>query len=48
MQRRLAEPTLWDGLLALLAKAGFDVSTVDTRREGLLAVSRDRTSRLFV
>jgi tryptophan 2,3-dioxygenase len=42
MARRLAEPTLWDGLLALLAKAGFDVSTEETRREALLAVSRDR------
>jgi tryptophan 2,3-dioxygenase len=44
MARRLAEPTLWDGLLALLAKAGFDVSTEETRREALLAVSRDRMS----
>ena len=42
LQRRLAEPTLWDGLLALLAKAGFDVATEESRREALLAVSRDR------
>ncbi|HEV7653631.1 MAG TPA: tryptophan 2,3-dioxygenase family protein [Mycobacteriales bacterium] len=42
MRRRLAEPTLWDGLLALLAKAGFDVTTAESRRDGLLAVSRDR------
>jgi len=42
MRRRLAEPTLWDGLLALLAKAGFDVGTEESRRESLLAVSRDR------
>jgi tryptophan 2,3-dioxygenase len=44
MLRRLAEPTLWDGLVALLAKAGFEVSTPDSRRDGLLAVSRDRTA----
>ena len=42
MQRRLAEPTLWDGLLALLAKAGFDPATEESRREALVAVSRDR------
>jgi tryptophan 2,3-dioxygenase len=42
LRRRLAEPTLWDGLLALLAKAGFDVATEDSRREALLVVSRDR------
>ena len=42
MHRRLTEPTLWDGLLALLAKAGFDVATEESRREALLAVSRDR------
>jgi tryptophan 2,3-dioxygenase len=44
MLRRLAEPTLWDGLLALLAKSGFDVATEDGRREGLLVVSRDRVA----
>ena len=42
LQRRLHEPTLWDGLLALLAKAGFDTETEETRREALLSVSRDR------
>jgi tryptophan 2,3-dioxygenase len=42
MRRRLAEPTLWDGLVALLAKAGFDVSTEDSRRAALVSVSRDR------
>jgi tryptophan 2,3-dioxygenase len=42
MRRRLDEPTLWDGFLALLAKAGFDVSDPETRRDALLAVSRDR------
>jgi tryptophan 2,3-dioxygenase len=42
LRRRLDEPTLWDGLLALLTRAGFDVSTEDTRRAALLAVSRNR------
>ncbi|HEY6749649.1 MAG TPA: tryptophan 2,3-dioxygenase family protein [Mycobacteriales bacterium] len=42
MRRRLDEPTLWDGFLALMAKAGFDVATPDTRRDALLAISRDR------
>jgi tryptophan 2,3-dioxygenase len=42
MRARLAEPTLWDGLLALLAKAGFDVATEAERQGALLAVSRDR------
>jgi tryptophan 2,3-dioxygenase len=41
--RRLEEPTLWDGFVALLGKAGFDVTDEDTRREALLTVSRDRT-----
>jgi tryptophan 2,3-dioxygenase len=44
LRRRLAEPTLWDGLLALLAKAGFDPSTEESRRAGLIAVSRDRAA----
>ena len=43
LARRLQEPTLWDGFVALLGKAGFDVTGEDTRREALLAVSRDRT-----
>jgi tryptophan 2,3-dioxygenase len=40
--RRLAEPTLWDGFVLLLGKAGFDVATEESRRAGLLEVSRDR------
>jgi tryptophan 2,3-dioxygenase len=44
LRRRLAEPTLWDGLLALLAKAGFDPSTEQSRRAALIAVSRDRSA----
>src|SRR5829696_7539912 len=32
MERRLAEPTLWDGFVSLLARAGFDTGTEETRR----------------
>jgi tryptophan 2,3-dioxygenase len=42
LARRLAEPTLWDGYVLLLGKAGFDVTTEESRRVGLLEVSRDR------
>ena len=42
LARRLAEPTLWDGFVSLLAGAGFDVSDVDGRRSALVAVSGDR------
>ena len=44
MAARLAEPSLWDGFVHLLGKAGFDTTTEESRREGLLAVSRDRTA----
>jgi tryptophan 2,3-dioxygenase len=40
--RRLAEPTLWDGYVELLGRAGFDVGTVEARRVALIEVSRDR------
>ncbi|PZS04501.1 MAG: tryptophan 2,3-dioxygenase [Pseudonocardiales bacterium] len=39
---RLAEPTLWDGYLALLQAAGFAVDTGAARRAALASVSRDR------
>jgi len=42
LERRLAEPTLWDGYLLLLRKAGFDVTTEESRRAALVDVSRDR------
>ncbi len=42
LERRLAEPTLWDGFLVLLAKAGFEVSTVESRRSALVALTGDR------
>lgn len=41
---RLEEPSLWDGFLHLLAAAGFAVSTVEDRREGLVVISRDRAA----
>jgi tryptophan 2,3-dioxygenase len=44
LQRRLDEPTLWDGFVTLLGKAGFDHRTVESRRAALLEVSRDRSS----
>jgi len=44
MARRLAEPSLWDGFVVLLSKAGFDVTTEDSRRAALLAISADRTA----
>jgi len=40
LRARLAEPTLWDGYLALLAAVGFDTGTVETRRAALLEISR--------
>jgi tryptophan 2,3-dioxygenase len=40
--RRLAEPGLWDGFVAVLAGAGFDVSTVESRGAALYAVAHDR------
>jgi tryptophan 2,3-dioxygenase len=42
LERRLAEPTLWDGFVTLLGKAGFDVTDEEARRAALVAVSRDR------
>jgi tryptophan 2,3-dioxygenase len=42
LERRLAEPSLWDGYLVLLAKAGFDVSTVDGRFAAYRAIAHDR------
>ncbi len=49
LRRRLEEPSLWDGYLALLAKAGFAVSTLDERFAAYRAVAhdRDRYGRLW-
>ena len=44
LQRRLDEPTLWDGLLAALAARGLAVGTEDEVRASLLVVARDRAS----
>jgi tryptophan 2,3-dioxygenase len=43
LRRRLDEPSIWDGFLAVLAKEGFDVSTRDSRAVALLAIAADRT-----
>ncbi|HEU0132660.1 MAG TPA: tryptophan 2,3-dioxygenase family protein [Mycobacteriales bacterium] len=42
LDRRLAEPTLWDGYCALLASRGLAVADEGARRASLLAVARDR------
>ncbi len=42
LQRRLDEPSLWDGFLAVLAKAGFTVDTPEDRAVALLRVAGDR------
>jgi tryptophan 2,3-dioxygenase len=42
LKRRLAEPSLWDGYLALLAKAGFGVETPDERFDAYRAIAHDR------
>jgi tryptophan 2,3-dioxygenase len=42
LQRRLAEPGLWDGFLAVLRRAGFDVSTRQRRSAAYLTIARDR------
>lgn len=42
LRRRLGEPTVWDGYLAVLAKAGFPVATRDERLAALREVAGDR------
>src|SRR5436309_4010479 len=44
LQRRLDEPTLWDGLLATLAARGLPAGNEDEVRSSLVAVARDRSS----
>jgi tryptophan 2,3-dioxygenase len=41
LQRRLDEPSLWDGLLAALAARGLSVGSDDDVRGSLLVVARD-------
>jgi len=44
LQRRLDEPTLWDGLLAALSARGLAIGSEDEVRAALLEVARDRAS----
>jgi tryptophan 2,3-dioxygenase len=42
LSRRLTEPSLWDGYLAVLVKAGFAVGTPDERFAAYAAIAHDR------
>ncbi|MFZ5870326.1 MAG: tryptophan 2,3-dioxygenase [Actinomycetota bacterium] len=42
LERRLAEPTLWDAFLAVLDAAGLATASEEEVRASLLAVARDR------
>ncbi len=42
LEQRLAEPSLWDGFLAVLRHAGFDVSTEDGRFDAYARIAGDR------
>lgn len=42
LERRLAEPTLWDAFLAVLDAAGLAMASEEEVRASLLAVARDR------
>ena len=44
LQRRLDEPTLWDGLLATLAARGLPAGDEDEVRRSLVTVAHDRSS----
>ncbi len=44
LRRRLDEPTLWDGFVALLAAAGFEVGSEPAQIDALVAISRDRAA----
>jgi tryptophan 2,3-dioxygenase len=43
LRARQAQPTLWDGYLGLLARAGLDVSTVDQRHTAYARVAAERS-----
>ncbi len=45
LDRRLAEPSLWDAYLSLLAARGLAVGDSEQVRASLLAVARDRAGR---
>jgi tryptophan 2,3-dioxygenase len=42
LRRRLDEPSLWDGFLAVLVKAGFAVDTPEDRAASLVKIASDR------
>jgi tryptophan 2,3-dioxygenase len=42
LHRRLSEPSLWDGYLAVLVKAGFAVDTPEERFKAYAAIAHDR------
>jgi tryptophan 2,3-dioxygenase len=42
LERRLEEPSLWDGFLAVLADAGFKADTAGARLHALRQVAHDR------
>jgi tryptophan 2,3-dioxygenase len=44
LERRLAEPSLWDAYLTVLAGAGLPVADEDQVRAALLVVARDRAT----
>jgi tryptophan 2,3-dioxygenase len=44
LEQRLAEPSLWDAYVGVLAGVGLDTSDDDAVRRALLAVARDRES----
>jgi tryptophan 2,3-dioxygenase len=44
LERRLAEPSLWDAYVGVLARAGFETGDDDGVRRALLTVARDRES----
>ncbi len=44
LDRRLAEPTVWDAFVEVLGRAGFDTSDDEGIAAGLLAVARDRAA----
>jgi tryptophan 2,3-dioxygenase len=42
LQARLDEPSLWDGFLAVLVKAGFAADTAEQRMDALVRIAGDR------
>ncbi|MEU9116752.1 tryptophan 2,3-dioxygenase family protein [Streptomyces sp. NPDC048483] len=41
LERRVAQPSLWDGFLTVLAKAGFGVDTAEERHTAYAEITRD-------